>query len=96
MTRIEMLTKKITVIYKKRFAQINSLPTEGPKGGKNAKYIKGWKRTGNHVITKACIAANLPILDYWKGHLPTPSKAIPECILEEVKTEYEKIFGKKA
>ena len=92
MTKIKQLAEKLKIIYAKRKLQIDCLETTGPKNGSNARYIPGWTVSGNRVITQACKLAGIPLLNYWSGCFPTPSKAYPECLKEEIIKNYSELF----
>jgi hypothetical protein len=52
----------------------------GPRGGRNARHIKGWVHTGDQTLTKACHAAGVITMPWYSGSAPTPARAIPECL----------------
>ena len=71
--------------------EIDALPQRGPKGGTNAANIPGWSHSPHQTITKACMAAGVPVLNYWHGSAPTPASAIPSCIAGQLLAAYYKI-----
>ncbi len=91
-TKTERLAAEIKKISDANKKQILELPVIGPKGGTNARFIRGWKPTYNPTITRACKMAGLLLLDYWGGKFPTPQQAMPNCIWLEVHRAYNRIF----
>jgi hypothetical protein len=94
MTRTEKLAEEIRKIAIKRTPEMaQDLIFRGPRGGRNAARIYGWHCTGNSTISKAArMAGNLPMMNWWHGSAPTPSKAIPECCAGEIIDAYNRIF----
>lgn len=95
MTKTQKLTNAIVrniSVYKN---EIEKLERRGPRGGCNARNIAGWGRSPHVTITKALLQSgeNL-VLNWWDGSNPTPSSAIPTCLVDLCKREYERIFGK--
>jgi hypothetical protein len=96
MSKLNELTKKYDLILKKYEDEIYSLPTLGPRGGQNALHIPGWTRTGNSTVSRAWNLAGGPCLPFWTGMHPTPSTAVPEICLPELREAYEKTYKKEA
>jgi len=93
MTRTEQLTNAINDIVRNHQAEIDELPTRGPNGGTNARNIDGWSHSPDGTITRAANLSECPVMNYWEGSLPTPSSAIPTCIIDEVREAYNRIFA---
>jgi hypothetical protein len=94
MTRIEKLAKEIEKLYEENQSVIDALPIRGPSGGTNARYIEGWKNYQNGTITRAANMTNMPVLQFWSGHNPTPSSALPKCLYDQIMQAYKEIFDK--
>jgi hypothetical protein len=95
MSKMKILAGDISKVFIHHKATIKGLPSQGPKGGSNAKFIKGWKPSPNQTITKAFHIAGLNTLNYWSGTAPTPSQAIPECMYNDCCNLYKAVFNKK-
>jgi hypothetical protein len=96
MTRTQKLANKIREIYIANKAEVDSLPTSGPGGGTNAKRIEGWAHSPNSTISKAFGLACVIRMNWWDGPAPTPATAIPDCMYDDVKNAYDKIFHEYA
>ena len=92
-TRTAQLAEEIKKLAETHADTIKALPTKGPQGGHNARTISGWSAPGNSAITKAAKMAGIATMDWWDGHLPTPSTAIPSCIAHEARIAYDRIFS---
>jgi hypothetical protein len=93
MTKTEQLAERMKGIAKAHEGEISRLATSGPRGGSNAYAISGWSTTGNPIISKAAAIAGIPRMNSWSGKMPTPSIAIPYCIVSESRDAYNHIFG---
>lgn len=94
MSRLNDLAEKLDKIYQDHKAEIDTLETSGPNGGRNALYIDGWIGHGNGTITRAANLSRLPVLPLWTGQAPTPSSAIPLCALKDAEKAYKDIYQK--
>ena len=94
MTRTSQLAAKVNSIYAANQATVDALPVVGPKGGSNAGNIDGWTALGIAAITRAFTASSAPTLNCWSGSLPTPSQAIPSCMVADVTKAYLKIYNR--
>lgn len=92
MTKLEQLTADVKAIYEAHKAEIVQLDRRGPKGGTNARFIKGWKLSPHQTITRAANLSGKVTLNWWHGSAPTPGTAIPSCIVNECWTAYCKIY----
>ena len=89
MTRTQQLRIELEKIAAEHQKEIDELPTRGPKGGHNARYINGWVRSCANITR----AGGLPMMRLWDGSAPTPSTAIPECCAKEAYEAEKRIFG---
>lgn len=96
MNKTQKLTNAIVRNLSVYRHEIETLERRGPRGGRNAKSIQGWSRSPHVTITKAINQSgeNL-VMNWWDGSNPTPSSAIPSCIVELCKSEYQRIFKKE-
>lgn len=92
-TRTERLAQELALIAERHENEISALSYRGPRGGRNAKHIPGWRCMGNHAITRAAGLAGVPQMSYWSGSAPTPSTAIPACMADEALEAYKLIFA---
>lgn len=89
MTRTKQLHDRLIAIKNAHANELKNLQYRGPKGGSNARTIKGWIRSTNNITR----AGGLPMLNWWDGSNPTPSTGIPECCAAEAFAAEEEIFG---
>jgi len=83
MNKTQELANKLENIWENISDDEKKLSFYGPRGGRNARFIPGWICVGNQTITKACIIAGIPIMNYWSGSAPTPSTAIPKILYDK-------------
>ena len=92
MNRLEQLTAEVTAIYTAHKTEISQLDRRGPNGGRNARFIKGWTRSPHQTITRAVNLAGKVSLNLWDGSAPTPSTAIPSCVVDSCWLSYRIIY----
>ena len=90
--RFQGLMADVEALYAAHQESIDALPTVSPRGGVNGRTIPGWAQSPCSAVSKAARKLGLPYMKWWSGSAPTPSIAVPACIVRELEAAYNRLY----